>query len=70
MQKDWQSIKSALKNSVPFHSYRMWIEPLTVCRDENGDICIECPNAFSLRRVQDHYSEMIRAEFERLTGQT
>ncbi len=70
MQKDWQSIKSALKNSVPFHSYRMWIEPLTVCRDENGDIYIECPNAFSLRRVQDHYSEMIRAEFERLTGQT
>ena len=70
MEKHWQSIKSVLKNSIPLHSYRMWIEPLTVCRGHQGAYCIECPNAFSLRRVQDHYSELIQTEFKRLTGQT
>ena len=69
MEKHWQSIRSALKESIPLHSYRMWIEPLTVCIDDEGTYCIECPNAFSLRRVQDHYSRLIRAEFKRLTGQ-
>ncbi len=70
MENHWQQIKSVLKNTIPLHSYRMWIEPLRVSRDSNGGYCIECPNAFSLRRVQDHYSRLIRAEFERLTGDT
>ncbi|MDJ0803292.1 MAG: chromosomal replication initiator protein DnaA [Desulfobacterales bacterium] len=70
MENHWQRIKSALKKSIPLHSYRMWIEPLRACRDDSGAFCIECPNAFSLRRIQDHYSRLIRAEFEQLTGQT
>ncbi len=70
MENHWQRIKSALKKSIPLHSYRMWIEPLRACRDDSGAFCIECPNAFSLRRIQDHYSRLIRTEFEQLTGQT
>ncbi len=69
MEQYWKKIKSTLKNAIPLHSFRMWIEPLTVCGDDGGEFFIECPNAFSLRRVQDQYSQLIRAEFERLTGQ-
>ncbi len=48
----------------------MWIEPLAICVDDDGMLFIECPNAFSLRRVQDQYSHLIRQEFRRLTGKT
>ncbi len=69
MEKHWKRIKSALKTTIPLHSFRMWIEPLRVRRDDGGQFFIECPNAFSLRRVQDQYGRQIAAEFERLTGQ-
>jgi chromosomal replication initiator protein len=46
----------------------MWIEPLTVCRDVDGMLIIECPNAFSLRRVQDQYGRRIQKEFKLRTG--
>ncbi len=70
MEKYWKKIKSTLKNTIPLHSFRMWIEPLVVSGDDGGELFIECPNAFSLRRVQEQYSHLIRTEIERLTGQT
>ncbi len=70
MEKYWKKIKSTLKNTIPLHSFRMWIEPLVVGRDDGGELFVECPNAFSLRRVQDQYSHLIRTEFERLIGRT
>ncbi len=70
MEKYWNRIKSALKDTIPLHTYRMWIEPLTIRQDGTGELIIECPNAFSLRRVQEHFSQQIRKEIKRLTGQT
>ena len=69
MEKYWNRIKSALKTTIPLHTYRMWIKPLTIRKDDAGGLIIECPNAFSLRRVQEHYSQQIRKEIKRLTGQ-
>ena len=68
MEKHWQKIKAGLKSTVPLHCFRMWIDPLAICMDHDGTVFIECPNAFSLRRVQDQYSHLIRREFQRLTG--
>ena len=70
MEKYWNKIKSALKDTIPLHTYRMWIKPLTIRRDDIGGLIIECPNAFSLRRVQEHYSQQIQKEIKLLTGQT
>ncbi|MDJ0668459.1 MAG: chromosomal replication initiator protein DnaA [Desulfobacterales bacterium] len=70
MENYWDRIKSALKDTIPLHTYRMWIKPLTIRRDDAGGLFIECPNAFSLRRVQEHYSQQIQKEIKRLTGQS
>ena len=70
MERHWHKIKSVLKSAVPLHSFRMWIEPLAIRVDADGILYIECPNAFSLRRVQDHYSHLIRQECQRLIGKT
>ena len=64
----WQQIKTTLKDHLPAHSYRMWIEPLTVSGVADGPLCVECPNPFSFRRVQEHYGDCIRREVQRLAG--
>jgi chromosomal replication initiator protein len=70
MEQYWDKVKATLKNAIPLHSFRMWIEPLAIRVGATGDIYIECPNAFSLRRVQDHYRLLIQKELKRLTGRT
>jgi chromosomal replication initiator protein len=53
------SVKSLLKEKIPDHSYRMWIEPIDLGDQEEGAIVLTCPNLFSKRRISDHYGQMI-----------
>lgn len=59
MDRIWSSVKSLLKEKVPGHSYRMWIEPIAYCDNQDGLMVLGCPNAFSKRRVFENFSEMI-----------
>lgn len=68
MEKLWKDLLSALKKRVAAHSFHMWIEPLEVNPGEDGDWVVTCPNAFSRKRVQDHFGAVIEAELRRLVG--
>src|SRR5512139_2171165 len=69
MEKVWKEIRRELKKRVAPHSYRMWVEPLEASRGgEETEWVITCPNAFSRKRVQDHFGEVIAAEFQRILG--
>jgi chromosomal replication initiator protein len=68
MDKAWKDIRASLKRRIPAHSFRMWIEPLDLHRDDNDDWVITCPNAFSRKRVQDHFGAVIEAELRRVLG--
>jgi chromosomal replication initiator protein len=68
MDKAWQEIKAALKRRIPAHSFRMWIEPLELHRGDDEDWVVTCPNAFSKKRVQDHFGALIAAELQRTLG--
>ena len=59
MDQVWTSVKSRLKEIVPGHTYRMWIEPITFCATNDDAIVLACPNAFSKKRVVDHYGDVI-----------
>lgn len=52
-------MKALLKQKIPGHSYRMWIEPISFCEGDAGAIVLACPNLFSKKRVSDHYRQMI-----------
>lgn len=48
-------IKETVKESIPGHSFKMWIEPITF---KNGKLF--CPNKFIAEKVMNQYSEVIQ----------
>lgn len=46
----------------------MWIDPISVEETEEGALVLACPNAFSCRRVQENYGELIRQEILKCGG--
>jgi len=65
----WAKVKASLKDHIPGHSFRMWIEPLRCLQNKENNIVLMCPNLFSKRRVSEHYYDLIEAEITRLYGQ-
>lgn len=65
----WQKVKETLKNKVPAHSYKMWIDPL-MCKaaSEEKGIILTCPNFFSRKRVQDNFALLIKTELQQACG--
>lgn len=70
MEAVWNTVKNALKEKIPDHSYQMWIEPLKCLQDESGGLVLACPNIFSKKRVQENYSAVISEEFCKALGET
>lgn len=68
MESVWTEVKTAIKNQIPGHSFRMWIEPIHFSRDETDRIFLKCPNYFSKKRVENQYSTLIEKEIYKLTG--
>lgn len=68
MEKLWKKIKSNIRERIPSHSYRMWIEPLNLKTGEDGQFILSSPNSFSQKRVTLQYGGLIQAEFKKATG--
>jgi chromosomal replication initiator protein len=66
----WEKIKAELKNQIPDHSFKMWIEPLVFENSENNTMVISAPNFFSRKRVADYYGELIEKELKHAGGKT
>jgi chromosomal replication initiator protein len=70
MNQIWMSVKSQLKEKIPGHSYRMWIEPIEFCKNENGIMVLACPNLFSKKRISDNYGQLIEDAVSDAAGRT
>jgi len=68
MDPDGEKIKSALKQHIPLHSFRMWIEPLKLSRKEDTEWVVHCPNLFSQKRVQDMFGALLQTEIQQVVG--
>lgn len=69
MEAIWNSIKAAVKESIPEHCYTMWVEPIRYCRTDNGVMVLSAPNIFFRKRVQDHYGALIASELNKNSGE-
>ncbi|PID40734.1 MAG: chromosomal replication initiator protein DnaA [Proteobacteria bacterium] len=68
MDQLWTSVKSFLREKIPGHSYRMWIDPIGLYKQENDTVILACPNLFSKKRISDHYSGLIGEAFFNVAG--
>jgi chromosomal replication initiator protein len=68
MEAIWDNVKTAIRESIPGHSYKMWIEPLEFKRTADNVLVLSVPNSFSKKRVQDHYGSLINSELKKVAG--
>lgn len=68
MDAIWTTVKAAVRERIPGHSYRMWIESLEYVKGNEDGIVVSCPNLFFKKKVRDHYSALIEEELENTGG--
>ncbi|MBU0991076.1 MAG: chromosomal replication initiator protein DnaA [Proteobacteria bacterium] len=68
MENVWSQAKSAIKNTIPPHIYKMWIDPVDYLDSSGNEIILSCPNYFLQKRILDYYGSMIQKELENKTG--
>ena len=68
MEAVWNEVKAAIKERIPGHSYRIWIEPIKFYQTQNGNLVLTCPNFFSRKRVQENYGSIINSEMSKALG--
>jgi len=70
MRAVWKEVKANLKDQVPAHSYRMWLEPIGFIECNGNSLTLSCPNSFSRKRILDHYAGLITSELSRATSKS
>lgn len=70
MSGKWEAVKEGLKARLTPTVYQLWIEPLQAVAGEAGEYYLDCPNAFFVHWIQNHYLAEIVREWERQEGQT
>lgn len=68
MEKIWQSVKDTIKESIPSHVYKMWIEPVHFFKATGENIVLICPNNFLKKRVIENFGALIKNELNRIAG--
>lgn len=69
MSSIWENAKSELYATVQEHTYKMWLEPLSLKMDQ-GVYTVCCPNFFSKKKVQQDYKNLILGVLESVTAST
>ncbi len=70
MEEIWNDVKNSLKEHIPGHSFRMWIEPIKFYQNRDGNMILSCPNFYSKKRVQDYYGSIIESAVVKTLGKT
>jgi chromosomal replication initiator protein len=66
MDKLWAQVKSQIKETIPDHSFRMWVDPLEVMACQDDCLCLSTPNEFFIKRLKDNYLDLFEKEFSKL----
>lgn len=70
MEAVWEQVKANLKQQMAPQAYHLWIDPVQCLSSENGRMVLTCVNAFSKKRIQENFYELIREEVGRCAQKT
>ncbi|MGD9826457.1 chromosomal replication initiator protein DnaA [Desulfobacter sp.] len=66
MESFLKEVKLHIKESVPDHCYRMWIEPVALSAHDAESIVLSAPNDFYIKRLKENYLGYFEEGFLRL----
>lgn len=66
MESFWEEVKHRVKESLPDHCYRMWIDPVKLLEHNENHIKLSSPNAYFIKRIKDNYLPILKREFSNL----
>ncbi|PIE62958.1 MAG: chromosomal replication initiator protein DnaA [Desulfobacter postgatei] len=61
-----KKVKLHIKELVPDHCYRMWIEPVIFCAHDADTLVLSVPNDFYVKRLKENYLGFFEEGFLRL----
>ena len=68
MEAVWNVVKHAVKEKIPDHCYRMWIEPVEYSKKTEDGLALAVPNQIYKKRILANYVDVLEGEFRRVTG--
>lgn len=68
MEAVWNKVKNGIKEKIPGHCYRMWIEPVEFDGETNEGLQLSVPNQFYKNRIISQYIGLLETEIAGLTG--
>ncbi|KPA15329.1 chromosome replication protein DnaA [Candidatus Magnetomorum sp. HK-1] len=68
MNEIWKTAKQTIKQQVPGHTYRMWIDGLQMVHAERDEIVLGCGNSFSRKWISQHYIPVISDALKSVAG--
>ncbi len=66
MKAIWEKVKSSIRQQIPLHSYKMWIDPIRFKNFSTNCMELATPNFFSKNRILNQYAPMIESEMVKI----
>ncbi|RJR46071.1 MAG: chromosomal replication initiator protein DnaA [Deltaproteobacteria bacterium] len=68
MKGIWEQVKALLREEISPSGFQLWIDPLGVVSEGEGELNLTCPNPFALRWIKSHYLHFIRQAMSQACG--
>jgi chromosomal replication initiator protein len=68
MDAVWNVVKNAVKEKIPDHCYRMWIEPVEFGDATEDGLVLSVPNQIYKKRILANYVGLLESEIREVTG--
>jgi len=64
MEEIWAKAKASIRERLTSDTFNLWIKPLQFKEMKEGQIFLECPNAFFKEWVNRNYLRMLKEAHE------
>src|SRR5690606_33989329 len=64
----WGRIQEIVRQSVPEHSFKTWIESASAVAATDGELILEAQNPFHVEWLEDKFGDLLHAAGEHVLG--
>ena len=65
MTNIWEDLKHRIKTELPLKSFSLWIDPITLMKQQGETLVLSCPNKFSLNWITENYMGIMEEKLDK-----